>query len=111
MAVVTATGPSPDVARGGRPALDWGFAFGAELRWLGIQHSPSFVGEPQCNGVIERFMRTLKEQCLWLHRFTDLAHAEREIAAFVERYNAEWLVERHGHCTPREVRAKMQAAA
>jgi hypothetical protein len=41
----------------------------------------------------------------------DLAHAEREIAAFIERYNAEWLVERHGHCTPREVRAKMQAAA
>jgi putative transposase len=61
--------------------------------------------------VIERFMRTLKEQCLWLHRFTDLAHAEREIGAFIERYNGEWLVERHGHCTPREVRAKMRAAA
>ena len=81
-------------------------AFGAELRWLGIQHSASFVGEPQCNGVIERFMRTLKEQCLRLYRFTDRAHAEREIAAFIERYNREWLVERYGHCTPREVRAK-----
>jgi transposase InsO family protein len=67
-----------DVARGLTVRTDWGpqytaHAFGAELRWLGIQHSPSFVGEPQCNGVIERFMRTLKEQCLWLHRFTDLA--------------------------------------
>jgi len=38
-------------------------------------------------------------------------HAEREIAAFNDRYNREWLVERHDHCTPREVRAKMQAAA
>jgi hypothetical protein len=27
--------------------------------------SPSYVGEPDCNGVIERFMRTLKEQCLY----------------------------------------------
>jgi len=26
--------------------------------------TPSYVGEPECNGVIERFMRTLKEQCL-----------------------------------------------
>jgi hypothetical protein len=25
-----------------------------------------YVGEPECNGVIERFMRTLKEQCLYL---------------------------------------------
>ena len=71
--------------------------------WLGIQHSPSFVGEPQCNGVIERFMRTLKEQCLWLHRFSDLAQAERELGALVECYSQEWLVERHDHCTPRAI--------
>ena len=100
----------------GQVQTDWvpqytAHAFGAELRWLGIQHSPSFVGEPQCNGVIERFMRTLKEQCLGLHRFADLAQAEREIGAFIERYNEEWLVERHDHCTPRAIRAKLQAAA
>src|SRR5262245_9709772 len=98
-----------DLARGLTVRTDWGpqytaHAFGAELRWLGIQHSPSFVGEPQCNGVIERFMRTLKEQCLWLQRFTDLAHAEREIGAFIERYNQEWLVERHDNCRPRAIR-------
>lgn len=38
-------------------------------------------------------MRTLTEQWLWLHPFADRAHAERQIAAFVARYNAEWLVE------------------
>jgi hypothetical protein len=32
------------------------------VKWLGITISPSYVGEPECNGVIERFMRTLKEQ-------------------------------------------------
>jgi hypothetical protein len=29
----------------------------AELKWLGIQDSPVYVGEPQTNGIIERFMR------------------------------------------------------
>ena len=50
-------------------------AFRNELAWLGITHSPSFVGEPQCNGVMERFIRTLKEQCLWLYRFETLDEA------------------------------------
>jgi hypothetical protein len=35
-----------------------------EVRWLGMTISPSYVGEPERNGVIERFLRTLKEQCL-----------------------------------------------
>jgi hypothetical protein len=55
---------------------DWGPQYIAdawinEVKWLGIAISPSYVGEPECNGVIERFMRTLKEQCLYLHRFPD----------------------------------------
>jgi len=32
-------------------------------------------------------------QCLWLRRFKDLAHAQRKIAAFIARYNGEWLGE------------------
>jgi hypothetical protein len=67
-----------------------------------MQHSPSFMGELQCNGVIDGFMRTLKEQRLWLHRFAHLAHTEREIGAVIERYNedgswnvnSEWLTRR-----------------
>jgi hypothetical protein len=47
----------------------------------------------------------------WTRGRGDLAHAERAIAAFFERYNQEWLVERHDHCTPRAIRAKLQAAA
>jgi hypothetical protein len=38
-----------------------------EVKWLGCTISPSYVGEPECNGVAERFMRTLKEQCIYLH--------------------------------------------
>ena len=42
-----------------------------ELRFLGIEPSPAFVGEPEGNGVTERFIRTLKEQLLWVRYFAD----------------------------------------
>ena len=45
------------------------------------------MGEPECNGVMERFIRTLKEQCLYLHRFETLEQAREIIAAFIARYN------------------------
>jgi len=58
-----------------------------EVKWLGMTISPSYVGEPECNGVMERFIRTLKEQCLYLHQFTSLADAREVIAAFIQQYN------------------------
>jgi putative transposase len=105
-----------EVARGLAIRSDWGpqyvaDAFRAELSWLGITHSPSFVGEPQCNGVIERFMRTLKEQCVWLHRFETLDQARTIIGAFIERYNQQWLIERLDHRTPAVARREMLAMA
>src|SRR5437588_45690 len=54
------------------------------VKWLGMTITPSYVGEPECNGVIERFMRTLKEQCLYLHRFQTLADARRIIGEFIK---------------------------
>ena len=88
-----------DVARGLRIRCDWGPQYIAdawinEVKWLGMTITPSYVGEPECNGVIERFMRTLKEQCLYLHRFQSLAEARRIIGEFITRYNTEWLIER-----------------
>ncbi len=38
--------------------------FQAEIRFLGIEGSPSFVRQPEGNGVAERFIRTLKENFL-----------------------------------------------
>jgi transposase InsO family protein len=54
---------------------------------------------------MERFIRTLKEQCLYLHRFESLAEARRIIAEFIRRYNTQWLIERLGHRSPPDVRA------
>jgi transposase InsO family protein len=37
----------------------------AEIAFLGMESSPSFVRQPECNGGVERFIRTLQEQLLW----------------------------------------------
>jgi hypothetical protein len=46
--------------------------FQTELKFLGIGPSPIFVRQPEGNGYIERFVRTLKEQLLRVRRFRDL---------------------------------------
>ena len=88
---------------------DWGPQYTAhqflgELRWLGIRSTPAYVGEPQCNGIMERWIRTLKEECLYLHDFESLDEARAIIGAFIQRYNEQWILERHGYRTPADVR-------
>ena len=62
--------------------------------------SPSSVGELECNGIVEHFIRTLEEQCLCLHQFATPAEAREVIAAFIRRYDSESPVERLGYRTP-----------
>ena len=79
--------------------------FQAELRFLGIASSPAFVREPEGNGCAERFVRTLKEQLLWIERFATVEALRLALLAFKDRYNRDWLIERHGHRSPASVRA------
>src|SRR5881409_1969036 len=44
-------------------------AFQKELEFLGIESSPAFVRAPEGNGCAERFIRTLKENLLWVQTF------------------------------------------
>jgi hypothetical protein len=43
---------------------------------------------------------------LYLHDFESLEQAREIIGGFIQRYNEQWLLERHGHRTPAEVRKK-----
>ena len=79
--------------------------FQAELRFLGIQSSPAFVREPEGNGCAERFIRTLKENLLWVRRFDTLEELRLALLAFKQIYNQSWIIERHGYKTPAQVRA------
>jgi len=110
-------GYAPKVALGLGLRHDWGPQYTAdrflgELRWLGIASTPAYVGEPECNGIMERWIRTLKEECIYMHDFGSLEEARRVIGAFVSNYNGQWLLERHGYLTPTEARrALLQEAA
>src|SRR5277367_1679119 len=78
--------------------------FQDEIKCLGIEASPSFVREPEGNGVAERFIRTLKENLLWVRAFKTVEELRAELVAFARRYNETWLVARHGYKTPARVR-------
>ena len=59
----------------------------------------------------KRWIRTLKEECLYLHDFQTLEEARQMIGEFIEAYNREWLIERHGHRTPADVRQALTKKA
>ena len=42
---------------------------------------------PEQNGMVERVIRTLKEQCAHRHRFESLQHASRTIGDWIGFYN------------------------
>jgi len=71
--------------------------FKKELKYLGLANSPAFAHEPETNGVIERFFRTLKWECLWIEHFYSLQDAREKIGAWIQTYNTQWLIQRHGH--------------
>jgi putative transposase len=58
-----------DIARGLQLRHEWGpqypsAHFTGSIAWLGITDDPAFSGEPETNGCAERWIRTLKDQCL-----------------------------------------------
>lgn len=83
--------------------------FQKEIRFLGMDSSPAFVRQPEGNGCIERFFRTLKEQLLWVRRFNDLEELCQALVAFRDTYNRHWLIERLGFKPPRQVRQEILA--
>lgn len=42
---------------------------------------------PQQNGMVERLILTVKEQCLWLHNFQSLDEARQTLRAWFKYYN------------------------
>jgi len=76
--------------------------FQAEIAFLGIASSPAFVREPEGNGCIERFFRTLKEQLLWVRDFITLEELAGALEEFRQRYNVHWLLERLSFQSPRQ---------
>jgi len=78
--------------------------FQKELTFLGIDSSPAFVRAPEGNGCAERFIRTLKENLLWVQTFNTIEELRQALLTFRKTYNTTWLIERHGFISPAEYR-------
>ena len=86
--------------------------FQKEIAFLGIASSPAFVRAPEGNGCAERFIRTLKENLLWVQTFQTIEELRQALLEFRQTYNTTWLIERHGFLTPAQFRHKqLQTAA
>ncbi len=104
-----------DVARGLTVRHDHGSqymsdTFQTEMCFLGIKSSPAFIRAPEGNGCAERFIRTLKENLLWIRTFDTVEDLRLALLAFRDTYNTTWLVQRLGYRTPAQVRQDQLSA-
>ena len=107
------------VARGLRLRHDHGSNYLAddfqqEVAFFGIESSPSFVREPEGNGVAERFIRTLKENLLWVRSFDTIETLRLALLEFKRTYTEQWMLEKYHYRSPAQVRrdlVRLDAAA
>jgi putative transposase len=59
---------------------------------------------PQQNGLIERFFRTIKEECVWQHCFSSFAEARRRVSSWIQWYNLHRPHMSLGYLSPKEFR-------
>jgi hypothetical protein len=59
---------------------------------------------PEQNGIVERFFRSLKEQCVWQHNFAGFAEARSEVTRWIDWYNESRPHQALGYRSPRQFR-------
>ncbi len=64
---------------------------------------------PEQNGMIERFFRSLKEECVWLGRFASFAAARRAVRRWIRWYNEGRPHQALGYLSPLEYRGQQVA--
>ncbi len=78
--------------------------FQKQIKAWGIAPSFAFLEQPQTNGVVERFFRTLKEQVIYGRVYETLEEVRQAVSEFVDLYNNKWLIEKNGYLSPRDAR-------
>jgi transposase InsO family protein len=62
------------------------------------------VREPEGNGCVERFIRTLKENLLWVRTSETVEDLRQALLEFKRQYNDQWILQRLGYRTPAQAR-------
>ena len=93
---------------------DNGLVFGAKVfvsvvRRYGLEQEYITPYSPEQNGMIERFFLTVKQECVWLHRFKSRDQAFRIVADWLDRYDTDRPHSALGYLTPKEYRDQLAA--
>lgn len=78
-------------------------------RWR-LLHTYAPVGRPTGNAVVERFIRTLKEELIWLQDWESADELRAAVATWLEHYNTRRPHQALGWQSPTERRAERLAA-
>lgn len=70
------------------------------LKQAGLQHIRTSIAYPQSNGKIERYHRTIHEECLASKSLINLEDARKQIADYIDYYNTKRLHSSLFYLTP-----------
>lgn len=66
---------------------------------------------PEQNGLIERWFRSLKEECVWQHTFERFVEAKRVVSAWIRWYNEERRHQALGYRSPKQFQQQQHQQA
>lgn len=76
--------------------------FAEYLKIVGLQHIRTSIAYPQSNGKIERYHRTIHEECLMKKSLINLKDAQKQITDYIEYYNTKRLHSSLYYLTPED---------
>ncbi|MCF8265879.1 MAG: integrase core domain-containing protein, partial [Melioribacteraceae bacterium] len=76
--------------------------FAEYLKQAGLQHIRTSIAYPQSNGKIERYHRTIHEECLMNKSLINLEDARKQVADYIEYYNTKRLHSSLYYLTPED---------
>jgi len=101
--------PTPFLLRSDNGLVFTSRNYTRQVRSYGLRQEFITPHCPQQNGMVERLIRTLKEQCVHRHRFETLQHAMRVIGDWIHFYNHRRPHQALGMKTPAEAYATAYA--
>ncbi len=75
---------------------------------LGINLAFTSYNNPKGNADTERFMRTMKEECLWINEFDNLEHLAKSLTNWFGEYNQNYLHSKLHYKSPIEFEAEFK---
>jgi putative transposase len=101
---VRPSGPTPTL-RSDNGLIFQSKRFREACRFYRIEQEFITPYSPEQNGLVERFFRSFKEECVWQHNFTSFEEAKQVITTWLRWYNEERPHQALGYLSPREYRS------